>query len=164
MKKSISVLLIMVMLLVGIQNVGARKYTNVLVGPDVFSGRKVTSAIERISSVDYNTIVGRRTYFYGVVLGNLRESVCKVGPRTATFELFEDDVHPNEDELVKIYKGSFDGLQLQSIVLDRLNADHNIDSSGDPEVELYHTTFVSEVSGDRGDTNGPLITYQYAVD
>ena len=39
-----------------------------------------------------------------------------------------------------------------------------IDSGYDNTVELYHTLYIAPIAGDSGSTNGPIYTYQYAVD
>lgn len=166
MKKSLLAIITVVSLVVGVNNASAisLKFTDVLTGPDVYSGQTVTSTTTDLASDYYTSITGTMVDFYPVVFGNLRSSVCvSSNTRTATFIMYEDDVYPNADDKVKTYTAQFTGLKMVSYEMTTKHTSNNIDSTGDNSVELYHTTYVSAVTGDRSGSNGPLITYQYSI-
>lgn len=165
MKKTLIFVFALMTMVLFSTNVSARTYTQVLNGQDVYSGKMTISDITRISSSVYDTIRGDRTYFYIVSAGWLEPAYCVAdNSRTATVIMYEDDVYPNPDDKVKTYLFSFSGRTLSSVKKITVNQATNIDSSGDNEVELYQTTFVSAISGDRNGNNGALFTYQFAVD
>ena len=167
MKKKIAVsLLIFGACFSLMQGVSAKTYSEIETGPEAFSGRTTTTSVIDITSNVYDYIRGDRTYFYVKAFGNLRDGVCVAdSSRKATVRLYEDDVYPNDDELVKIYTFSFEGRNLSGANI-QTEVKHSgaIDSGDDNTVELYHTLYISPVAGDSGATNGPIYTYQYAVD
>ena len=166
MKKKIIVSL----LLVGacfalIPSVFARNYTQTARGPEAYSGKTTTSDIMSLSTSNYNYVRGDRTFFIITSNGWLREGVCVASDnRTATVNLYEDDVYPNSDELVKTYKLTFKGRDLSGATRTSTPTMTAIDSGDDPTVELYHTLYVSPIAGDTAATNGELYIFQYAVD
>lgn len=167
MKKKIAVsLLIFGACFSLMQGVFARTYSSIKTGPEAFSGRTTTTSITNISSSVYDYIRGDRTYFYIETFGFLREGVCvSDSSRKATIKLYEDDVYPNADDLVKTYTFSFVGRNLSGANIQvATNQATAIDSGYDNTVELYHTLYIAPIAGDSGSTNGPIYTYQYAVD
>lgn len=167
MKKKIAVsLLIFGACFSLIQGVSARTYSDLDTGPEAYSGRTTTTSIKQLTSSVYDYIRGDRTYFYITTFGNLRESVCVAdNSRKATIKLYEDDVYPNADDLVKTYTFSFVGRNLSGANIQvTTNQATAIDSGDDDTVELYHTLYITPIAGDSGATNGPIYIYQYAVD
>ncbi|HIU11852.1 MAG TPA: hypothetical protein IAB65_04030 [Candidatus Onthocola stercorigallinarum] len=167
MKKKI----VISMLLIGvcfalIPSVFARNYTASTKGPEAFSGKTTTSDVLTISTTNYGYVRGDRTYFIITSdKGWLRDGVCVADSnRTGTIKMYEDDVYPNADDLVKTYTLTFNGRELNKVTLSHTNQATAIDSGTDPTVELYHTLYISPIAGDTAATNGELYNYQYAVD
>lgn len=166
MKKIMTSMAAIALMLIGSSQVSALTYSQNMKGPEVYSGSTVQSSITSITTPTYSSVRGDRTYFYITSAGWLRSNVCVANnSRKVYVKMYEDDVYPNEDELVKTYKFGFDGLQMKSAVenIDIHNSG-NIDSSGDSTAELYITVSLDAIAGDRSSTNGELFYYQYAVD
>ena len=163
--------MVVILLLVGvcfalIPSVFARNYTASTMGPEAYSDKTTTSDVLELTTTSYGYVRGDRTHFFITSEeGWLRDGVC-VGDdsRTGTIKLYEDDVYPNADDLVKTYTLSFKGRELHSVKLSNLDQATAIDSGTDPTVELYHTLYISPIAGDTAATNGAIYTYQYAVD
>lgn len=166
MKKIMLAVVALTLMLISSSQVSALTYSQNLKGPEVYSGATVQSAITSITTPTYSSVRGDRTYLYITSFGWLRSNVCVANNnRKVYISMYEDDVYPNEDELVKTYKFGFDGLQMKNAVESIVtNNSGNIDSSGDPTAELYITVKLDAIAGDRSSTNGELFYYQYAVD
>ena len=167
MKKKIIVSLLLVgACLALIPSVFARDYSQTAIGPEAYSGKTTTSDVLTVTTSNYNYVRGDRTYFIRTTAkGWLRDGVCMAdSSRTGTINMYEDDIYPNSDELVKTYKLSFNGRELNSITFSNNPTEGAIDSGDDPTVELYHTLYISPIAGDSAATNGELYNYQYAVD
>lgn len=165
MKKLFTTLGIVGMFILGIKTVSAANYSYVENGPEVYSGAATRSNVTVLSSAAYNSVTGNRVHFYVTTFGNLRSNVCvSNSSRTATIKIWEDDVDPNADDLVQTLVYGFSGLKLSSIKSKVVHDTGNIDSAGDPTVELYNTVYVSPINGDSGATNGILYKYQYSID
>lgn len=165
MKKTLGIFVAILTTFFGVRVACADTYSSVLVGPDAYSGQTTQSGITELTSSAYSSVTASRSYFWIVSEGWLRESVCvSDSSRKATVKMYEDDVYPNADDLLKTYVFSFSGRQLVSanatITTNNIN---NADSAGDPTVELYITNYVSPISGDRSGSNGALFTYQFSV-
>lgn len=165
MKRTLGIMIVVFTAFLGIKVASADTYTEVLVGPDVYSGQTTQSRVTNLTSSVYSTIKGSRTYFWIVNAGWLRSNVCVAdSSREAIVKMYEDDVYPNADDLLKTYTFSFNGRQLVAANANVVtNNPNNADSSGDPTVELFLTNYISPISGDRSDSNGELFTYQFSV-
>ena len=108
--------MVVILLLVGvcfalIPSVFARNYTASTMGPEAYSDKTTTSDVLELTTTSYGYVRGDRTHFFITSEeGWLRDGVC-VGDdsRTGTIKLYEDDVYPNADDLVKTYTLSFKG-------------------------------------------------------
>lgn len=165
MKRGLRAAMALCLMVFGATSVNARTYTQVLNGQDVYSGQTTTSSVTNLASTNYDSVRGDRTYFYVVSAGWLEADICVAdNSRTATVVMYEDDVYPNEDDKIKTYVFKFSGRTLSDVKSITTNQATNIDSSGDNSVELYQTTYVKPITGDRSGNNGALFTYQFAVD
>ena len=153
-------------MIVGVAGVSALTYSANLKGPEVYSGATVQSGTTSITTPTYTSVRGDRTYFYITTFVWLRSTVCVPNnSRKVYIRMYEDDVYPNADDLVKTYRFGFDGLQMKNAVESiTTNTSGNIDSAGDPTAELYIKVSLDAVSGDTSATNGELFYYQFAVD
>lgn len=134
--------------------------------PDAYCGKTTTGDVVSLTSPNYDSVKGTRTYFYLNYGGYLESYACASNSnRKAYVKMYEDDVYPNADDLVKTYKFGFSGRQLVKAVESiTTNDTGNIDSSGDPTVELYITLSIDEVTGDTSKSNGPIFGYHFEID
>lgn len=165
-KKIVASMLLVGVCLALIPSVFAQNYTDSTRGPEAYSGKTTTSDVLTLTTTNYGYVRGDRTYFQITSdRGWLRDGVCVASDsRTGEIKMYEDDVYPNADDLVKTYTLTFKGRELHSVTLTKNNQATAIDSGTDPTVELYHTLYISPIAGDTAATNGELYNYQYAVD
>lgn len=84
--------------------------------------------------------------------------------RQITVKLMEDDQAPNEDEVVKTYKGKFAGYTLTELTPYSTTTAGNIDSAGDTTAELFINLNISATSGDSiYVSNGSIFDFQITV-
>lgn len=144
----------------------SRAKSSTVDGPDAYCGKTTTGNVTNLTSPNYNSVSGSRAYFYLDYGGYLESYACASNSnRKAYVKMYEDDIYPNEDDLVKTYKFGFSGRQLVTVVESiSTNDAGNIDSAGDSTVELYITLTVDAVDGDSSQSNGPIFGYHFEID
>lgn len=162
MRKIITTLLLgIVAFTFGKNVVSATVYSNIITGPDVYSGNTTYNSADTFTVSGENSIQGNKLHIKMRVVGTLVMGQTS-GTRYFYVYLYEDDVYPNEDELVRTYKMSLTGRKLNCAYLTDTNHESgNIDSSGDNTVELYVGNYLPAKSGDTAVNNEELFKYQY---
>lgn len=84
--------------------------------------------------------------------------------RPMNVRLYEYDVAPNADDLVKTYEGKISGRTLTDIWLSSTDDTGNIDSEGDPTAELYLSAYMTYISGDSISSDNRIFWYNIYVD
>lgn len=165
-RKLLGIALMAITMLVSASTVSAYSETSYMAGPETTNGGFTTTGITKITSPTYNYVRGDRTYVFFTSLGTLRasSSIAK-DYRAILIWSFEDDVEPNQDEEIKVYTGHFMQRQLATIQYSSTTSPNNIDSNGDPTVELYLKQHMEAFDGDViGGNNGPVYYYKFRVD
>lgn len=136
-------------------------------GPEALADNKYHDSPVYALSSAFAPLTGEEV---GVIFsspGWLRNGVCvPSNNRELLIYLMEEDQWPNEDDKVKKYVGTFEGLQLKEI--DYINfadpsSNGNIEAYGDKQGEFYLTQYMSQVSGDKTTTNGELYYFDIRV-
>lgn len=166
MKKLLMMVTILTIAVFGAASTYAAASTSKLSGPEAFAGYSTYTSNYKLTSPTYSSVRGDRTHIAFYDIGYLRSGVCVMdNNRTILVQVREDDAAPNEDEVVLKYNGKFSGLKLTELNYSSTPTPGNIDSAGDPTVELYVHQTISATSGDYTSvTNGPLFNFILSVD
>lgn len=140
--------------------------TGYVLGPEAYSGQTTTGSVYSLKSA-YAPVTGAETAVYYTNLGYLRSGVCvSSNSRELDITLMEDDA-TNDDDEVKLYRGTFNGLTLKSIVYRgyaTTSSSGNIESASDDTAEFYIKMKLDYITGDKTTTNGPMFSYDIRLD
>lgn len=155
----ISTFFSLAMLFIASTTVYAGSCTNVLNGPSIKAATYYNGTAYSLAS-DYATATGARakTYFYN--LYSLSNEFVAWDSRIATLRLMEADGLFNENDEVKIYRGTFTGRAMTGIVLYSTTMSGNIEGSGDHISELYLRSYFSKHSSDPSTASRGFFDYQ----
>lgn len=132
--------------------------------PALTPGVRVNTVTYNLTSESHTSVNADLVAVYYDNYNSLSDNFASDSNRILWIDLYEDDVEPNADDLVKTYKGTFKGRRLDTIVLYEVVEQGNIDSAGDPDVELYLSILLNKVSGDKSlPTSTPLFEYNMSV-
>lgn len=146
MKKNLILitLLISFIFILGIPQAHARNYTEYLPNPYMYQVVPKVSGPTKTLIASYGTC---RAQDAGVMFYHFKtipEDAYSFDDAVVTAELYEDDPPSYEpDEYIKEYRLVYFSRELSDILIDVRMESGNIDSSGDPECELYMKFFMS---------------------
>lgn len=154
--------LLLVMLMFGISTVNAKSTTRPQSGPNLTPGEWQSSKIYELQSA-WEGVKESRT---SVIFSNyaaLADRYMADDNRKLVIDLYEYDVYPNEDDLVKTYTWTFSGHNLKEVSVKRVEKG-NLDSADDDTVELYLRFKMDYIPGDSRSATNRFFDYNITVE
>ena len=162
MKKIICMILIGVVCLFISDNVSAT-CTSKITGQKLKAQVKFTGSSYQLMSAQ-NTATGENAKIYLYDFSALSTSFVAWNQRYLYISLMEEDIIFNENDEVKRYKGSFNGLLLVDVTRTDTLIEGNIEDVNDSISELYITAFLKKHQNDSTSASSKIFNYVLCQD
>jgi len=163
MKRKLS-LLVAILSIAFTLDVSAATTSGVQPGPGLTPGTFTATPAYALTTTKSNkTVTGPDTSVIFSGYSILPKGLMDNNNRKMTVILMEEDQYPNEDDKVKTYVWTFQNKIMKNVTI-TTNDYGNIDSAGDPTVELYLNTYLEAVDGDSIINTGRIFWYEIKVE
>lgn len=147
-----------------ITNVSAASSSGVQPAPSLTPGSVINTTVYNLTTTKSNqSVTGPDTSVIFSGYTALPNTLAGTdNGRKMIVTLMEEDQYPNEDDKVKTYTWTFKNRIMDSVTV-QTNDYGNIDSAGDPTVELYLSILLQKMPGDSTAATGRLFWYNISV-